>query len=44
VKTFGKSGSGLFGRAKLKFRGTVEGPILLGRDRHFGGGLFALTV
>jgi CRISPR-associated protein Csb2 len=44
VKTFGKSGSGLFGRAKLKFRGTVEGPILLGRDRHFGGGLFAPTV
>jgi CRISPR-associated protein Csb2 len=44
VKTFGKSGSGSFGRAKLKFRGTVEGPILLGRDRHFGGGLFAPTV
>ena len=43
VKTFGKSGMGLFGRVKLKFHVAVEGPILLGRDRHFGGGLFVAT-
>jgi CRISPR-associated protein Csb2 len=42
IKTFGKAGLGLFGRAKLRFRGAVKGPILLGRDRHFGGGLFAV--
>lgn len=39
-KVFGKPGLGLFGVAKLKFHGAVEGPLLLGRDRHFGGGLF----
>jgi CRISPR-associated protein Csb2 len=31
---------GLFGQVKLTFHSAVEGPILLGRDRHFGGGLF----
>jgi CRISPR-associated protein Csb2 len=41
VNAFGKAGLGLFGRAKLRFRDAVNGPILLGRDRHFGGGLFA---
>jgi CRISPR-associated protein Csb2 len=40
AKTSAKSGIGLFGFAKLKFHNAVTGPILLGRDRHFGGGLF----
>jgi CRISPR-associated protein Csb2 len=39
-KTHAKSGIGLYGRATLEFRVAVAGPILLGRDRHFGGGLF----
>jgi CRISPR-associated protein Csb2 len=43
VETFAKAGEGLFGRAKLTFRATVAGPLLLGRDRHFGGGLFEKT-
>jgi CRISPR-associated protein Csb2 len=41
LKTFGKRGSGLFGLAKLEFHAAVEGSVLLGRDCHFGGGLFA---
>jgi CRISPR-associated protein Csb2 len=40
-KSFGRRGSGLFGLAELEFHAAVEGPVLLGRDRHFGGGLFA---
>jgi CRISPR-associated protein Csb2 len=40
AKTFGKAGVGLFGLAKLRFHGATAGPVLLGRDRHFGGGLF----
>jgi CRISPR-associated protein Csb2 len=44
VKASGKSGMGLFGEMRLKFRAAVEGPLLLGRDRHFGGGLFAAAV
>jgi hypothetical protein len=40
AQIFGKSGMGLFGQVKLTFHSAVEGPILLGRDRHFGGGLF----
>jgi CRISPR-associated protein Csb2 len=44
INTFGKSGLGLFGRAKLTFRASVPGPILIGRDRHFGGGLFAAAA
>ncbi|HTV36458.1 MAG TPA: type I-U CRISPR-associated protein Csb2 [Xanthobacteraceae bacterium] len=39
-KTFAKPRLGLFGLVKLEFHGAVDGPILLGRDRHFGGGLF----
>jgi CRISPR-associated protein Csb2 len=31
---------GLVGLADLTFEVAVEGPILLGRSRHFGGGLF----
>ena len=44
IRAFGQPGLGLFGRAKLTFRGAVAGPILIGRDRHFGGGLFAAPV
>jgi CRISPR-associated protein Csb2 len=44
VKTWGKSGLGLFGEVKLKFHTAVNGPILLGRDRHFGGGLFVTAA
>ena len=44
VQTCGRPGLGLFGRARLKFQVAVKGPLLLGRDRHFGGGLFAPTV
>ena len=40
TETFTKSDAGLFGRAKLRFHGAVAGPMILGRDRHFGGGLF----
>jgi CRISPR-associated protein Csb2 len=36
----GITGSGLTGRARLAFEVAVPGPILIGRDRHFGGGLF----
>jgi CRISPR-associated protein Csb2 len=39
-EAFGKSGLGLFGHARLTFRSAVAGPLLLGRDRHFGSGLF----
>ena len=41
IKTFAKPGDGLFGLVKLVFHDAAAGPILLGRDRHFGGGLFA---
>lgn len=44
AKTFAKPGVGLFGLAKLRFHGATAGPMLLGRDRHFGGGLFVSTV
>jgi len=37
----GKRGLGVFGHARLVFRPAVAGPLVLGRDRHFGGGLFA---
>jgi CRISPR-associated protein Csb2 len=40
-ETFGKRGAGLSGRAQLTFRTAVAGPLMLGRDRHSGGGLFA---
>jgi len=32
---------GLLGEIELVFEQAVRGPVLLGRDRHFGGGLFA---
>jgi CRISPR-associated protein Csb2 len=37
----GVPGVGLVGTARLDFEVAVEGPILLGRSRHLGGGLFA---
>ncbi len=36
----GGLGTGLAGRVRLKFRNAVAGPILLGRNKHFGGGAF----
>ncbi len=33
-------GSGLAGRARMRFEHAVSGPMLFGRDKHFGGGLF----
>lgn len=36
----GGSFGGLAGTAMLRFSHVVPGPILIGRDRHFGGGLF----
>jgi CRISPR-associated protein Csb2 len=36
----GKRGLGVFGHVRLFFRTAVAGPLILGRDRHFGGGLF----
>ena len=37
----GMAGVGLVGRVRLRCATAVAGPILIGRDRHFGGGLFA---
>ena len=36
-----ESGRGLSGRVRLRFSVAVPGPIVLGRTRHLGGGLFA---
>jgi CRISPR-associated protein Csb2 len=44
IEIFARPGQGLSGRARLHFQNTVAGPILLGRDRHFGGGLFAASA
>lgn len=41
--TRGVAGSGLEGAVELVFRRPVPGPILLGRDRHLGGGLFVAS-
>jgi CRISPR-associated protein Csb2 len=35
------NGGGLKARARLRFATAVHGPLLLGRDSHRGGGLFA---
>lgn len=40
LDTHGVSGAGLMGRVRLDFRVAVSGPLLLGRSRHLGGGLF----
>lgn len=39
----GVPGVGLIGGARLTFEVAVEGPIVLGKSRHLGGGLFAGT-
>ncbi len=36
-----KSGVGLQGHARLRFKNAVQGPVILGRTRYLGGGLFA---
>ncbi len=36
----GVAGRGLSGHARLEFRTAVPGPLLLGRQRYLGGGLF----
>ena len=41
IESRGVAGVGLVGGARLTFRLAVEGPIILGRSRHLGGGLFA---
>ena len=33
--------TGLQGKLRLKFKDAIEGPIILGRNRHRGGGVFA---
>ena len=37
----GPNGGNLAARLRLRFAVAVEGPLLLGRDSHIGGGLFA---
>jgi len=37
----GVRGVGLVGGARLTFEVAAEGPVILGRSRHLGGGLFA---
>lgn len=37
----GTPGAGLHGRAELTFRKAIRGPLLLGRSKHRGGGVFA---
>lgn len=37
----GIPGSGLVGRVRLQFKSAISGPIVLGKTRHLGGGLFA---
>jgi CRISPR-associated protein Csb2 len=39
----GAPGTGLTGRVRLDFAVAVAGPLLLGRSRHLGGGLFTTT-
>jgi len=43
LETRGIPGKGLTGRARLEFSTAVRGPVLLGRSRHFGGGLFVAS-
>ena len=40
LETWGMPGVGLAGRAELLFKVAVSGPLLLGRLRYKGGGLF----
>ncbi len=43
LDTKGAAGTGLSGRARLEFSTAVRGPVLLGRNRYVGGGLFLAT-
>jgi CRISPR-associated protein Csb2 len=43
LDTKGVAGRGLSGHARLEFSTAVRGPVLLGRNRHLGGGLFLAT-
>jgi CRISPR-associated protein Csb2 len=43
LDTTGVAGTGLQGGARLEFSTAVRGPVLLGRNRHVGGGLFLAT-
>lgn len=40
LEAFGAKGIGLMGRVRLRFAIAVTGPILLGKSRFLGGGLF----
>lgn len=40
----GVAGSGLVGLASLTFEVAVQGPVVLGRSRYLGGGLFAAAL
>lgn len=40
----GMPGIGLVGDLELEFATAVAGPILIGRNRHFGGGLFSGAI
>ncbi len=37
----GVPGVGLIGKARLMFHAAVKGPVILGKSRHLGGGLFS---
>jgi len=41
LQTRGVRGLGLLGEMRIDFKIAVQGPIILGRSSHFGGGLFA---
>lgn len=43
LQTRAIAGKGLLGRVRLRFATAVKGPIVLGRTRFVGGGLFAAT-
>jgi CRISPR-associated protein Csb2 len=38
------NGGGLKARARLRFARAIQGPLLLGRDSHRGGGMFASQI
>ncbi|MCB9649101.1 MAG: type I-U CRISPR-associated protein Cas5/Cas6 [Deltaproteobacteria bacterium] len=40
LETSSAEGTGLAGRARLRFQRAIAGPIVLGRTLHLGGGLF----
>ncbi|MCL4207869.1 MAG: type I-U CRISPR-associated protein Cas5/Cas6 [Pirellulaceae bacterium] len=44
IEIHGERGLGLIGHAALSFTVAVNGPLLIGKNRHFGGGLFVPTA